>query len=228
MHFAIASSSVAESEVGDEGRERIVDWISQTETVVKEVEATPRPRREHSQKTVTAVTAATSPLPIRENQSLRNSSQKQAHDSSQIQPAPKVPLPSRVPASSEPLSVLEKPLKSYAAHSLESASLPKEILVDGLDRIQTTMHVMISWGMSNDTHKNNRIDKSTLMVLEVDPSDDIRRFKAQVMGETGIPVEHQQLVFLGQELQDNLSLSDYRIENFDTIYANKRNFANKQ
>ena len=48
-------------------------------------------------------------------------------------------------------------------------------------------------------------------------SDSIKTLKDSIYKKEGIPQDKQSLFFLGKELKDNLTLSDYNIENRSTL-----------
>ena len=56
------------------------------------------------------------------------------------------------------------------------------------------------------------------ITLEVESSDTIEYFKAQIPDEEGIPTDQQQLIFAGKELEDDvLTFTDYGIENENLV-----------
>lgn len=56
------------------------------------------------------------------------------------------------------------------------------------------------------------------ITLEVEPTDRIEDVKAKVQDKTGIPAEHQILVFAGKTLEDGNTLQDYSIQKDSTIH----------
>lgn len=55
------------------------------------------------------------------------------------------------------------------------------------------------------------------ITLEVELSDSIQSVKEKIQDHTGTPPDHQRLIFLGRQLQDDKTLADYGIEKESTI-----------
>ncbi|MCV4340972.1 ubiquitin-like protein [Pseudomonas capsici] len=54
--------------------------------------------------------------------------------------------------------------------------------------------------------------------LEVEPSDTISNVKDNLENRYGIPAKEQRLIFAGKLLEDQKTLSDYNIQNENTLH----------
>ena len=54
-------------------------------------------------------------------------------------------------------------------------------------------------------------------ILNVSPNDTIKLFKFFITSMKGIPIDQQRLIFAGKQLEDNLTFTDYNINNESTL-----------
>lgn len=63
-----------------------------------------------------------------------------------------------------------------------------------------------------------KANNGSQFVLIVQPSDTIEAIKLQIKDHEGIHEDKQRLVFNGQQLEDSRTVSDYNIQNGDTVH----------
>ena len=56
------------------------------------------------------------------------------------------------------------------------------------------------------------------ITLDVEASDSIEKIKAKIQDKIGFPCDHQILMFLGKQLEDGGTLSDYNIQDQSTFH----------
>jgi ubiquitin len=56
------------------------------------------------------------------------------------------------------------------------------------------------------------------ITVDVDPSNSVLEVKQKIQNQEGYPNESQRLIFVGKQLEDSRTLSDYSIEEGTVIY----------
>eukprot|EP00111_Clytia_hemisphaerica_P019464 TCONS_00057422-protein len=86
------------------------------------------------------------------------------------------------------------------------------------------LHLTDTIEINVKTMKRYSFFKDDLYVFEVEPSDIVHKVKTKVEEKINIPPEQQRLVYIGQTLKDELTLSSYDIQHGSTIYMVESKF----
>ena len=57
-----------------------------------------------------------------------------------------------------------------------------------------------------------------IITLKVQPTDTLKHVKAKIQDKEGFPLDKQRLIFARKELENQLTLSDYNIQEKSTLH----------
>ena len=74
------------------------------------------------------------------------------------------------------------------------------------------------------TIKVNIMSTAETIIVELAATDTVKVIKVEISKKTSIPLQEQRLIYLGIELKDERTLSEYNLQNNSTVQLHRSKF----
>ncbi len=81
---------------------------------------------------------------------------------------------------------------------------------------ESTLHLVL--GLPGGMQIFLKTPRGKILTINLQPSDSIERLKQKIRDQEGIPSDQQRMVFAGKQLEDDRTLSDFKIQKESKIH----------